>query len=640
MFVRIHERMNEPNRGPRFDALAFDAHFNPDGNLLIHVVNGPNGPLPGCAKTVLVSEKLVRGLLVNRGSKFTINQNFAEGFDPGKAAPVDPVTPSPPVGDTDADMLWKAMGGQGKPPIEERVAALKALHQEVKQLRGEVKSGRNFREYVRRNSQLVGSSWGDVQQEYDSLAAFVNKHGNLESPSHPGFRRRVPLLSPVSVAGVKDAAFRVVGVRDVEVLADPDLPGNAIVMVKLHHGADPSVIKAVNTEVQATKAAGCTVEVVSFNMLWELLKGPAGSLDRELQLRSRTVHEDRILQVLGVRRAQVIQGVGRVLALIETHEGADLDAIRYNAFHAAVDSFGDGVVKLRVHTFDEVWDMIGHPAVTPMPTSEDHRILSAAQRMYPDAKIDEGAVVRLLVEGQTAAKDLSDLQVVLLRARAAVLTAMEKDPEDPAYNGLHLFHAIERLIAAFTSTRDGAKNWQMVKNALAVVTPVDAVQAFAKQETDLTTLRLQADRLLANTVEVYTERARMVASLAGLAMFLGESVGLGEHDPADTNWDPEWRTIVFVDLPDGNGGVLQASWHISDSDRHLVQHLPKYEGAWDGHTTSQKYERMAAAADPTAWEIVLGRTVKRKAGDRLTVDTVRQEAWHLLIDAMALEVAQ
>lgn len=367
----------------------------------------------------------------------------------------------------------------------------------------------------------------------------------------------------------------------------------------------------------------------------------AGSVGRELQLRSRTIHEDRILQVLGVRRAQVIQGVGRVLVLIEPHEGADLDAIRYDVFHAAVDSFGDGVVKLKVYTFDEVWDMVSHPMLTPaIPTSEDFRILSAAQRMYPEAKIDEGAVVRLLVEGQTATKDLSDLQVVLLRARSAVLTAMEKDPEDPAYNGVHLFHALERLIAAFTSTRDGAKNWQMVKNALAVVTPVDAVQAFAKQETDLTTLRLQADRLLANTVEVYTERARMVASLAGLAMFLGESVGLGEHDPADTNWDPEWRTIVFIDLPDGNGGVLQASWHISDSDRHLVQHLPTYEGTWDGHTTSQKYEKMAAAADPTAWEIVLGRTIKRKEGDQPTAGTVRQEAWHLLLDAMALEVAQ
>jgi hypothetical protein len=87
----------------------------------------------------------------------------------------------------------------------------------------------------------------------------------------------------------------------------------------------------------------------------------------------------------------------------------------------------------------------------------------------------------------------------------------------------------------------------------------------------------------------YNERDRCVALIARMARQLGYTAGLGAHDPNDEAWDPAWRTIVFVDLPAG-----QVSWHIADHERPLFSFLPPYVGAWDGHTTPQKYERVAS----------------------------------------------
>lgn len=96
---------------------------------------------------------------------------------------------------------------------------------------------------------------------------------------------------------------------------------------------------------------------------------------------------------------------------------------------------------------------------------------------------------------------------------------------------------------------------------------------------------------------VYRERNRVVCMLATLALVMCEygkiegpnpkwGAGIGKH-PDDPAWNPEWRTIVFVDTPLG-----QMSWHMHDSDAALFAHLPAYTGAWDGHTTEDKYERM------------------------------------------------
>ena len=93
----------------------------------------------------------------------------------------------------------------------------------------------------------------------------------------------------------------------------------------------------------------------------------------------------------------------------------------------------------------------------------------------------------------------------------------------------------------------------------------------------------------------YAERNRLVAALARLLVRLDDKPAaycgrawLAEHDPADASWDPEWRTIVFIEGPTG-----QLSWHLHDSDVPLFDGLPRGENTWDGHTTAEKYERVA-----------------------------------------------
>jgi hypothetical protein len=83
----------------------------------------------------------------------------------------------------------------------------------------------------------------------------------------------------------------------------------------------------------------------------------------------------------------------------------------------------------------------------------------------------------------------------------------------------------------------------------------------------------------------YTERNALVAALSKLL-----PASLERHSEADVTWEDDWRWIVFVDLPTG-----QATWHIHDSELCAFDHLPRRTGrAWDGHSTPEKYTRLAA----------------------------------------------
>ncbi len=83
----------------------------------------------------------------------------------------------------------------------------------------------------------------------------------------------------------------------------------------------------------------------------------------------------------------------------------------------------------------------------------------------------------------------------------------------------------------------------------------------------------------------YKERNLCVALIAKLALQLGYKVGGSLH--VGDNWDDDWRHIVFIDIPTG-----QLSWHIHDSEVPNFNFLSEYPGAWDGHTTEEKYNRI------------------------------------------------
>jgi hypothetical protein len=81
--------------------------------------------------------------------------------------------------------------------------------------------------------------------------------------------------------------------------------------------------------------------------------------------------------------------------------------------------------------------------------------------------------------------------------------------------------------------------------------------------------------------KAYSERARLVAYLA--ACYPSEIV------PAESD-SGAWF-LVFVTTPAG-----QMSWHLHEDDLDLFEPLlnaPETGIEWDGHTTEQKYERLA-----------------------------------------------
>jgi hypothetical protein len=72
----------------------------------------------------------------------------------------------------------------------------------------------------------------------------------------------------------------------------------------------------------------------------------------------------------------------------------------------------------------------------------------------------------------------------------------------------------------------------------------DAANARAKAaETEAGRLRRRKD-------EAYTERNTVVALLARLVIASGGVAGRRRHEPdPDPSWDPEWLTLVAIDLP-------------------------------------------------------------------------------------------
>ena len=130
---------------------------------------------------------------------------------------------------------------------------------------------------------------------------------------------------------------------------------------------------------------------------------------------------------------------------------------------------------------------------------------------------------------------------------------------------------------------------------------VSVLDAWKGELSDNTDRSFHRDHLRARKDEAFTERNRVVALLARMARELGWRAGIGTHeDKPGEAWDPEWRTIVCIDMPN-----RQASWHLHDRDAHLLEGLPRYEGTWDGHTTEEKYQRVAALA--AAFDILGGK---------------------------------
>jgi hypothetical protein len=81
----------------------------------------------------------------------------------------------------------------------------------------------------------------------------------------------------------------------------------------------------------------------------------------------------------------------------------------------------------------------------------------------------------------------------------------------------------------------------------------------------------------------YRERNQLVA-------LLSTCFSSGKAKTAIEGWDEAWHGCVYIDFPWG-----QASWHYHVDDGWMFEHLPPYQGAWDGHATEEKYAAIAKA---------------------------------------------
>lgn len=65
-----------------------------------------------------------------------------------------------------------------------------------------------------------------------------------------------------------------------------------------------------------------------------------------------------------------------------------------------------------------------------------------------------------------------------------------------------------------------------------------------------------------------------------------------KHPEEDKEWEDDWRTIIFIDIPISKSKTAQVSWHIHDSEIGFFKHLKEGKNDWDGHTTKEKYKRL------------------------------------------------
>lgn len=86
-------------------------------------------------------------------------------------------------------------------------------------------------------------------------------------------------------------------------------------------------------------------------------------------------------------------------------------------------------------------------------------------------------------------------------------------------------------------------------------------------------------QLEARVNSAYTQRNNAAVALVRMALLLGWPAGRGLDNLTDNA--PEWRHVVYLDLPNGE----QVSYHMAPADVPLLDGLPEYPGKWDGKFT-------------------------------------------------------
>lgn len=100
---------------------------------------------------------------------------------------------------------------------------------------------------------------------------------------------------------------------------------------------------------------------------------------------------------------------------------------------------------------------------------------------------------------------------------------------------------------------------------------LEVIEALLVERDKAVTSAERADR-------AYGERNALAVAFTKAALAAGWKAGQGIDNDPEKDWGPEWRHVVYVQLPDGQ----QVSWHMAPAQLALLQGLPEFDGQWDG----------------------------------------------------------
>lgn len=101
----------------------------------------------------------------------------------------------------------------------------------------------------------------------------------------------------------------------------------------------------------------------------------------------------------------------------------------------------------------------------------------------------------------------------------------------------------------------------------------------------------EIERLIKQKDRAYSERNKLVASLAVILKSAGFNVYLTKH--LEPDWEDNWRNILVMELCG-----RQITWHFHDGELHLLDKIEwSSHYIYDGHTTEKKYQRLLEFAN-------------------------------------------
>ena len=104
-------------------------------------------------------------------------------------------------------------------------------------------------------------------------------------------------------------------------------------------------------------------------------------------------------------------------------------------------------------------------------------------------------------------------------------------------------------------------------------------------------LRDECDKFQATerrNTQIYAERNALAIAFARCAAALGWTTGCGRDSDTTRDWQEDWRTVVYVDMPNGQ----QVSWHMAPEQADEAKRLlPIFPGVWDGTFVGRDVEQ-------------------------------------------------